>query len=307
MDDRSLTRQKKSDTDNVLPPVSELLQGLLKDEQEIKFTYTNLDGVPVTLNPTEVAKCDPFPLPMPIDREGYCPEELSHRFWEMGYADWQNVLDANSRFLQSDSSRERIRLLDFGCASGRVLRHALTFSEDEVEPWGCDFAPTNIHWLKRHLPDGIRSFINTAVPHLPFEDNYFDVVTAFSVLTHIGQLEEAWLLELRRITRPTGLLYLTVQNDDSWSRVLQRPSAFNRLKKANEFDNAVKVDEQLFSNPMPKRRIVLTMPGVKNYSYNVWHRNDYLRESWGQYFDVLHIGANAHANYQSAAILRPKN
>ena len=305
MDDKSLTRQKKSDTDNVLPPISKLLQDLQKDVENISFNYTNLDGVAVNLDPLEVAKQDPHPLPMPVDREGYCPQELSHRFWEMGYADWQNVLDAKDRYLQADSSREKIRLLDFGCASGRVLRHAQTFSADQFEPWGCDFAPANIQWLKQHLPRGIRSFINTAVPHLPFEDNYFDVVTAFSVFTHIGQLEEAWLLELRRITRPGGLLYLTVQNDDSWSRVLQRPSAFNRLKKANEFENVVKIDEQLFSNPMPKERIVLTMPGVKNYSYNVWHRNDYLRESWGQYFEVLQIAGNAHANYQSAAIVRP--
>lgn len=301
MDEKSLTRQKKSDTENVLPPISDLL----KEEHGSCFTFTNLDRESVKLDLTELAEQDPHPLPMPIDREGYCPEELTHRFWAMGYGDWHNVLDAIERFLTSGAEKEKMRLLDFGCASGRVLRHALTFSADRVEPWGCDFAPANIHWLKRHLPRQIRSFINTAVPHLPFEDNYFDVVTAFSVFTHIGQLEEAWLLELRRITRPGGILYLTVQNDDAWSRVLDRPSALKRLQRANQFDNVVTVDRQLFTSPMPKQRIVLTMPGVENYSYNVWHSNQYLRQNWGLYFDVLHIGANAHANYQSVAILQP--
>jgi len=301
MDDKSLTRRKKSDADNVLPPISELLEG----EHGSDFTYTNLDGDSVNLDIAEVAKRDPFPLPMPVDREGYCSEDLTHRYWAMGYGDWQNVLDAMKRFLPSDSNAEKIRLLDFGCASGRVLRQAMTYSPDRVDAWGCDFAPTNIHWMKRYLPRAIKSFINTAVPHLPFEDNYFDIVTAFSVFTHIGQLEDAWLLELRRITRPGGLLYLTVQNDDSWELVLERPSALERLKKANKFENVVTVDEQLFSAPMPKQRIVLTMPGVKNYGYNVWHSNEYLRESWGRYFDLVHIGANAHASYQSVAILRP--
>ena len=126
------------------------------------------------------------------------------------------------------------------------------------------------------------------------------------MFTHIGQLEEAWLLELRRITRPGGMLYLTVQNDASWNRVLKRPSAFARLQKANQCENELTVDEKLFSSPMPQQRIVLLMPGVKNYSYNVWHSNQYLKDSWGQYFDVQHIGANAHVNYQSVAILRPR-
>lgn len=302
MDEESLLRHKKSDTEHVLPPASDLL----KEEQDRSFTYTDLDGESVKLDLMEFAEQDPYPLPMPIDREGYCSQEMTHRFWATGLSDWRNVIDAQKRFLTPADDNSKVRLLDFGCASGRVLRHALCCSADSVEPWGCDFAPANIEWMKRHLPKGLRSFVNTAVPHLPFEDNYFNVVTAFSVFTHIGQLEEAWLLELRRITRPGGLLYLTVQNDASWNRVLKRPSAFARLQKANQCENELTVDQKLFSSPMPQQRIVLLMPGVKNYSYNVWHSNQYLRDSWGQYFDVLHIGANAHVNYQSVAILRPR-
>jgi len=302
MDEKSLLRQKKSDTEHVLPPVSDLL----KDEHDRSFTYTDLHGESVKLDLMEFAYQDANPLPMPIDREGYCSQEMTHRFWATGFSDWRNVLDAQRRFLTPVEGNKKIRLLDFGCASGRLLRHALTFSPEDVEPWGCDFAPANIQWMKRHLPKSLRSFVNTAVPHLPFEDNYFDAVTAFSVFTHIGQLEEAWLLELRRITRPGGILYLTVQNDASWTRVLKRPSAFKRLKKANEFENELTVNEELFSSAMPKPRIVFLMPGVENYSYNVWHSNQYIKDSWGQYFEVLDIAANAHVNYQSVAILRSR-
>ena len=48
-------------------------------------------------------------------------------------------------------------------------------------------------------PTNLRIFQNTILPHLPIEDNSLSLVTAFSVFTHIDDLDLAWIAELRRI------------------------------------------------------------------------------------------------------------
>jgi ubiquinone/menaquinone biosynthesis C-methylase UbiE len=57
--------------------------------------------------------------------------------------------------------------------------------------------------------------VNTILPHLPFEDRYFDVVYAGSVFTHIDDLATTWFLELRRVLRAGGMLYVTIHDRHS--------------------------------------------------------------------------------------------
>ena len=119
------------------------------------------------------------------------------------------------------------RLLDFGCASGRVLRH-VACQQDRAEPWGCDIARNNVEWISTHLPRSIRVFQNTIFPHLPVEDRFFDVICAFSVFTHIDDFEDLWLLELRRVLRPGGIAFLTIHSERSWLRVRHCRGCFTR-------------------------------------------------------------------------------
>jgi len=293
------TRSKNSDIDNVLGPVAELMT----DEYR-QLNYTDLDSQPAVLQVDQHMDRDPHPIPMPIDRENYGNLAASPRYWATGLSDWLNVQEAISRFGAGDG--DFLRYLDFGCASGRVLRHAHTFANTETDLWGCDFAPANINWIKRYLPKPIKGFINNAIPHLPFPDQTFDLISAFSVLTHIDQFEDAWLLELRRVTRPDGLLYLTIQNEASWSRVPTRPNMMKHLERANSIDgNPIRVKEGTFAEPMPLDRIVFRMTNDENYNCNVWHSSEYIRNLWSRYFEILHIADNAHTNFQSVVILRP--
>ena len=294
-------RRKSSDMENVLPPVAELLA----DDNTV-FHYTDLDGNPAKLDFREAAAADPYPLPMPVDREGYGTVEFTPRFWATGHSDWLNVQDAIQRFMpEKPAEGEKLRVLDFGCASGRVLRHAHTFSGETTDIWGCDFAPENVNWVKRYLSSDIKIFLNNANPHLPFTDGYFDVITAFSVFTHIDLFEDAWLLELRRITKPGGLLYLTTQNDASWPRVVDRPHMLKHIEQANKIKGNPTVSKDLFESEMPSDRIVFRMSEDENYNCNVWMTNDYIRQTWSRYFDVHHIADNAHTNFQSPVIMSP--
>ena len=67
---------------------------------------------------------------------------------------------------------------------------------------------------------------NTAFPSLPLSDQYFDLVTAYSVFTHINETEISWLLELRRILKIGGIACITIHNDDFWLRM---PDGFKKV------------------------------------------------------------------------------
>jgi SAM-dependent methyltransferase len=103
------------------------------------------------------------------------------------------------------------RALDFGCGAGRMLRW-LVSALPGVELWGVDVSARHIVWARQHLSPPVHFLTATLLPHLPFADSYFDLIYASSVFTHIDDLTEAWLMELRRILRVGGRLYLTIHD-----------------------------------------------------------------------------------------------
>src|SRR5215510_255837 len=106
------------------------------------------------------------------------------------------------------------RVLDFGCAAGRMIRWLAEFS-GRCEVWGSDISAEHIVWCTQHLDPPFHFLVNTLLPHLPFEDRYFDVVYAGSVFTHIDDLAKTWLVELRRVLRARGKLYVTIHDRHS--------------------------------------------------------------------------------------------
>lgn len=302
MGDPANIRWKDTGGGEVLPPVAELI-----GERLATLSYTNLDGELVDLAYASIASRDPYPLPLPVDRENYGTVKSSPGYWATGLADWCNVKLAMERFCPAWNDRsEVLRLLDFGCASGRFLRHVHFEGEGRIDAWGCDYAPANVDWVKSHLPLDFKVFLNSAIPHLPFPDGYFHVVTAFSVFTHIDEQEDAWLLELRRITRPDGLLYLTVLNDAAWPRVLERPGVFLKTRRAIRECGQPPVTPGLFKGDIPDGRHVFKWSHEGVYNCDVWRSDECLKRWWGRFFHIHAIAANAHASYQSVMLLRPK-
>ena len=292
-------RAKDSSLNKTLPPVAELLG---------KYTilrYVDLGGVGQELDYRHLVDLDTMPIPMPVDREGYCSVEHSSRYWATGYSDWLNVSEAVKRYMSPGKSQSKMRLMDFGSATGRFLRHVWTFGKDKFDCWGCDFAPANVEWVKRYLSPEIKILLNTNVPHLPFPDGHFDIVTAFSVFTHIDYLEDAWLLELRRITSPNGLLYITVHNDEAWSKLSKSPDRAQVTLRSNEIPGNKILDESMFAQPLPEDRFVLRISMEEIYNCNVWISNNYIRKNWSRYFEIMQIAGNAHSDFQSVVIMKP--
>lgn len=102
-------------------------------------------------------------------------------------------------------------VLDFGCGSGRLLRHLL--HEPGVrELHGCDIDGPSIAWVREHLP-AVQAFVTAPEPPLETPDGRFDVVVAVSVFSHLGASWERWMAELHRVVKPDGLLVATFMGE----------------------------------------------------------------------------------------------
>jgi SAM-dependent methyltransferase len=101
---------------------------------------------------------------------------------------------------------EGSRVLDFGCGSGRTIRH---LQQSRWTLTGCDVDEEAVAWCRSSLPfaDFIVSGEN---PPLDFPDGSFDAIFAISVFTHFPpEAQAAWISELGRILRPGGIAMLS--------------------------------------------------------------------------------------------------
>lgn len=127
------------------------------------------------------------------------------------------------------------RVLEFGCSAGRMMRH-LEAEAQVNEVWGADLHSAAIHWAQSHLSPPFHFCTTTTAPHLPFEDNYFGLIFAGSVWTHIGELDDAWLLEMRRVLRPGGRIYITISDQNTVERIRNESPEHASNQHVDELD-----------------------------------------------------------------------
>ena len=295
------SRIKPTQIDKIRPPVSQSTS-----KHPLVRWYVDLQGEMQKLEFEDLVGRDAFPIPTPIDREGYLPDH-DHYYWVSGHTDWINIQSAVKEFnIQPQPGNKKIRLLDIGCATGRVLRHVHIFGNDQFEVWGSDLAPANVDWVKRYLPEAIQVSANLSEPPLDYPDNFFDVVTAFSVIPHIGKLERQWLVELNRVTHPDGLLFLTVGNEATWAASAEREHTVEHFVKSNDIAGNSEFSKATFEQPLPQDRLVRRHTTSDIYNCFTWHSNRYMHEQWGDIMQIHRIVDQAHMRYQSVLLARPK-
>lgn len=233
---------------------------------------------------------DTWPLPYPGMRENY--------YQGQDFSYWASGLDDLGRMLRAcrDAGLAVKRYLDFGCSSGRVLRH-MAVQHPEVASHGCDSDKHYVEWVLRFLPASIVAFQNHSIPTLPLADASIDLVSAFSVFTHIEAFETAWLMELRRILRPGGIAYLTVHTDRTWRELDDSIVLLDLLKTHPDF---AALDR---SGPMPRDPLVFRFDAGRSYTSHVLVSADRIRTVWGRFFEVLAI-LPKHSFDQDVAVLR---
>lgn len=182
------------------------------------------------------------------------------------------------------------RVLELGCAAGRMLRW-LGDVADKCEIWGTDISGDHITWCKQQLSPPFHFFITTSAPHLPFEDGYFDLIYAGSVFTHIDDLADAWLLELRRVSKPGARLYLTI-HDNHTIRVLEEGKY--------DLGKTLACRKDLYADGN------FAMFTIGRFARSqVFYDTDYLAQRLSPFFDVLSVTPEAYG-FQTAVLLQRK-
>jgi len=192
------------------------------------------------------------------------------------------------------------RVLDFGCATGRMIRW-LDDAAKQCEIWGVDVSAELIIWCQQHLAPPFYFCTITTAPHLPFEDGYFDLIYAGSVFTHIADLADAWFLELKRITRPGGRLYITVHDKHTIDLIINNPGSLSPMKDLLQAhykkENIGELDFDMFT-------INRTRGTVEGNMAQVFQDIDYLRRHWGRMMNILSVTQEAF--WEQTAILFEK-
>lgn len=152
-----------------------------------------------------------LPIPPTAERHGHFDDQT---YLEWGRYDHDVLLGHIQRTLPS---MEKLAVMDFGCSSGRVLRHFLP--EMRQYGWkvtGVDVSARRIEWMRRNFPPQFQVYTGSVLPILPFESNSFDVIYGLSVFTHLKFLWDMWLLELRRVLKPGGVLIQSIHTEGAW-------------------------------------------------------------------------------------------
>jgi SAM-dependent methyltransferase len=234
---------------------------------------------------------DGFPLPPPELWQRWAPSAES--YLEGGRLNADAMFEMLRKTGASVPSIRRI--LDFGCAEGRMLRHLP--SDPERELWGVDINAERIAWCEQHLAPPFRFATTTTMPHLPFGEDHFDLIYAISVFTHIGELGDAWFLELLRILRPGGHIFLTVHDEHSVAVLLDRhrpagehTELVNLLLQFDHATHALSRDWVYFA--------VHADPGAQ-----VFYKRDDLVRKWSQFAEPRGTRPEA-IGYQTALVFR---
>ena len=184
------------------------------------------------------------------------------------------------------------RVMELGCAAARMTR----WLEEEAkhsEVWGVDICAEHIMWCQQNLSPPFHFSTNTTEPHLPFADEYFNFIYAGSVFTHISELADAWLLELKRILKKGGRLYITV-HDNKTIRILNALPDFWLTKQLSEFDTQTNV----LSSNFAQFSITRSPKGAQ-----VFYDLDYFQKKVSRWYKLNSITEEAYG-YQTAILLQ---
>lgn len=223
------------------------------------------------------------------------PESLRHRvhgaadaesFLAVGRQCAQDIVAGLQRVGCATDSFEAV--LDFGCGCGRVLRW-LRPEFTSARVFGTDIDRQALEWCGKNLPS-IAWSVNAGLPPTGFAAQSFDLVYAISVFSHLDEdFQFYWLNELRRITRPGGIVLLSIHGS----------YYLDTLEAAMVAE--IKAKGMLFVVSDGWKKI------FPDWYQIALHTKEYVLDQYARYFDVLDYIPGGMNGAQDLVILRRRN
>jgi SAM-dependent methyltransferase len=244
-------------------------------------------------------------VPWPVDAE--LPEPPIHlqervaalhgpMFRAQGLRMYTDLADQMTR---RDARADRI--LDWGSGCGRVTRHLMVRKPDAAIT-GCDIDPEGVAWCQANLRG---RFVRVdPMPPTPFADGEFDCVLACSVLTHLaGDVQDAWLAEMRRLLAPGGWLFASTQGEYAY-RLAHRPPPVGKgramLRKIVGGPSAARLQG------LDDRALDPALDGVAppGYYRGVYQSEAHTVAAGARHFEVVDYLPRGLAGHQDLVVLR---
>lgn len=211
------------------------------------------------------------------------PADVLDSYRAVGRDSRTTILD----LLASDAAPfgfEGARVLDFGCGSGKVMRHFLPEAE-LGELWGCDIDAPSIAWINAELNPPLHAFRNGPVPPLDQPTGSFDLVWSVSVFTHLTDHWAGWLAELHRVLRPDGLAIISFLGGAMYEAWTGQPWEPDRIGMT-VLDHG---QDWELGGP------------------TVFHSPWWLREHWGRAFDIVQMREGSAPREHGLVLLRRRS
>jgi ubiquinone/menaquinone biosynthesis C-methylase UbiE len=146
------------------------------------------------------------------------PDYLMYESFQINYKKYYTDSIETAKWLTNHFKKhielKKVKVLDWGCGPGRIIRHLPEIIGNDSEYFGTDYNNKTITWCRQNLK-GISFNQNTLKETLPYSENYFDIIYGISIFTHLSeQLHYEWYNELFRILKPNGIMFLTTQGDN---------------------------------------------------------------------------------------------
>ncbi len=195
------------------------------------------------------------------------------------YSEFRSILKRNFPDKQFDT------ILDWGSGSGRLTSFFKRYF-DHKEIYACDVDEQAIAWSKENIPSVAFQTVSP-FPPVPYSDNQFDLVIAFSVLTHLSrEMQAEWLPEIKRILKPDGVIIATLHGKAAAKTVLS-PEEFQQIEQANFKDD---IYDERMNDIFPDQyyRASFQLKAYTFKEYTKWFEIvDYVEKGASKYHDII--------------------
>jgi SAM-dependent methyltransferase len=169
---------------------------------------------------------------------------------------------------------DELAVMDWGVGCGRIAR-CLPANWRRLFV-GLDVDHKNIEWCRSNFPFG-EFHVVSPYPDGRVHPRDFDIVYSSSVMTHLVRADqELWIQKVAEVTKPGGLMLITVHGFRHTGEWMLSPAHFNTFLERGEYGG--------FN---PNSDIADTTP--PGYYTDVCNTPKFIHEVWGRYVDVMDI------------------
>ncbi len=129
-------------------------------------------------------------------------EEKSEIYNEKEQERIRSVISEANQYIDTESSG--MRALDIGCGTGNMIDKLKSRFNQVL---GIDLSEDMLSEAKSKYSEEGLKFVRAKASSLPFEDNNFDFITAYSILHHLPDFSEP-ISEMFRVLKDGGVIYI---------------------------------------------------------------------------------------------------